>query len=172
MVLHAFAAHSAYRHGEAAILDASLLKSRFSKADVYTSYKSADHWLRIQYPFWWNNLVSALYTISLIDPSREDPNIQEALGWFIAHQHPDGLWLLSYSGNHKTPTQKSQQMEGHWLGLAISRIFKKFFDTMMEATNSVGNLVVGDKMLSRHCCHTDTIIFNYGEVSRPIIPTL
>jgi hypothetical protein len=128
MVLRAFAAHPTYRRSEAAIHGARLLKSRFFKNDVYSSYKSAENWLRFQYPFWWNNLVSALDSISLIDPSRNDPQIQNALDWFVEHQQPDGLWLMSYSRKHKTTAAKAQRQMGPWLGLAIGRIFKRFFD--------------------------------------------
>ena len=70
MVLRAFAAHPTYRYSDAAVRGANLLKSRFFKSDVYSSYKAADHWVRFQYPFWWNNLVSALDSISLIGLPR------------------------------------------------------------------------------------------------------
>ena len=70
---------------------AKLLKSRFFQPDRYTSYQAASYWVRFQYPFWWNNLVAALDSISLIDPSR-DERMEEALDWLIDHQEEDGLW--------------------------------------------------------------------------------
>jgi hypothetical protein len=84
MVLRAFAAHSKYRRSEAAKIGAKLLKSKFFKPDSYSSYQAASYWVRFQYPFWWNNLVAALDSISLIDPSR-DEQMEEALDWLIDH---------------------------------------------------------------------------------------
>ena len=60
MVLRAFAVHPKHRNTKVAQVAARLLQSRFFKPDVYTSYKSANYWLRFEFPFWWNNLVAAL----------------------------------------------------------------------------------------------------------------
>lgn len=125
MVLRAFAAHSSYRNSAPALSAAQLLKTRFFKDDVYTSYQDADYWLRFQFPFWWNNLVSALDSISIIGISRDDSDICKALDWLIAHQQAGGLWKLSYSKKHKnTANSKTREMQ-LWVSLAICRILKR-----------------------------------------------
>jgi hypothetical protein len=127
MVIRAFAAHPIYRKSESAMVAANLLKTRFFKKDIYTSYQDADHWLRFQFPFWWNNLVSALDSISWIGLSKDDPDIREALDWFIAHQQADGLWKLSYSKKHRNSVNSKTYEMQLWVNLAICRIFKRFF---------------------------------------------
>ncbi len=128
MVLRAFAAHPTYRHSKAAVHAANLLKSRFFKPDVYSSYKAADHWVRFQYPFWWNNLVSALDSISLIGLPVDDLDIQNALNWLVDHQQADGIWKSSYSKIHRSDSSKKDQESRLWVSLAISRVFKRFTD--------------------------------------------
>ncbi len=97
MVLRAFAVHPKYCHSEAAHVAAQLLKSRFFQADSYTSYQAASYWVRFEYPFWWNNLVAALDTVSRIGLSREDDQIEQALTWLSEHQENDGLWRVTYA---------------------------------------------------------------------------
>jgi len=72
MVLRAFAVHPAYRNSEEARKAACLLVSRFFQPDCYTSYQAASYWVRFEYPFWWNHLVSALDSVSLIGLSKGD----------------------------------------------------------------------------------------------------
>jgi len=128
MVLRAFAAHEGYRNSEAARTAANLLKTRFFKEDVYSSYRDANHWVRFQYPFWWNNLVSALDSISLIGLSKDDEDVQNALNWLIENQEESGLWKLSYSEIHKAvENQRTREMQS-WVSLAICRIFKRFYE--------------------------------------------
>jgi len=66
MILRAFAVHKRYRRSPAARAAADLLKSRFFQPDAYTSYRAASYWVRFDYPFWWNQLVAALDSVSLI----------------------------------------------------------------------------------------------------------
>jgi hypothetical protein len=99
---------------------AELLKSRFFQPDRYTSYQAASYWVRFQYPFWWNNLVAALDSISLIDPSRDEP-MERALHWLIAHQEEDGLWRTSYVTDKEASTLGTAEMRG-WVSLAICRV--------------------------------------------------
>jgi hypothetical protein len=66
MILRAFAAQKRYRQSEAARTAAGLLAARFFQPDAYTSYKAASYWVKLQYPFWWNNLVAALDSVSLL----------------------------------------------------------------------------------------------------------
>ena len=125
MVLRAFAAHSKYRRSPAAKTAADLLKSRFFQQDCYTSYQAASYWVRFQYPFWWNNLVTALDSISLIDPSR-DEEVDTALNWLIDHQEADGLWKVSYVEGKKINYAKTRETS-LWVSLAICRVFRRFY---------------------------------------------
>jgi hypothetical protein len=123
MVLQAFAAHPVYRSSKEARIAGELLKSRFFKPDVYSSYKSADYWIRFLY--WWPNLLTALQSLLLIGFSREDIEIRKAINWFIEHQENNGLWQLSYGGKRVASTCKNEEEE-QWLGLAICRILKHY----------------------------------------------
>lgn len=123
MVLRAFAAHSKYRSSEAAKIGAKLLKSRFFKPDPYRSYRAASCWVRFQYPFWWNNLVAALDSISLIDPSRDEP-MEEALDWLIDHQEQDGLWKTTYVKGKEVNNAQTRETRP-WVSLAICRVLRR-----------------------------------------------
>jgi len=125
MVLRAFAAHRDHRRLAAAKTAADLLKSRFFQQDCYTSYQAASYWVRFQYPFWWNNLVGALDSISLIDPSR-DEQVDVALNWLIDHQGADGLWKTSYVEGKKLTDAKTRETS-LWVSLAICRVLKRFY---------------------------------------------
>jgi hypothetical protein len=126
MVLRAFAAHPKYRDSEAARVGAHLLKSRFFQPDSYGSYQAASYWLRFEYPFWWNNLVAALDSISLIGLSKEDEQIQQALDWLRDHQEEDGLWKISYAKLQGKETAKAREMR-LWVSLAICRVLRRMF---------------------------------------------
>ena len=41
--------------------------------------------------FWWNNLVSALDSVSLIGLTKDDEQVRKAVNWLIDHQEADGL---------------------------------------------------------------------------------
>lgn len=123
MVLRAFAAHSRYRLSEPAITAAKLLKSRFFQPDRYRSYHAASYWVRFQYPFWWNNLVAALDSISLIDPTS-DEKLEEALHWIIDHQEEDGLWKATYVTGKEGNNARTMETK-LWVSLAICRILKR-----------------------------------------------
>lgn len=126
MVLRAFAVHERYRHSEAARAAACLLKSRFFQADCYSSYQAASYWLRFEYPFWWNNLVAALDSISLIGLPMDDEQISLALKWLVDHQEESGLWKVTYAKEESKETPKTKEMK-FWITLAICRIFKRFY---------------------------------------------
>lgn len=127
MVLRAFAVHPVYKSSEAAKVAADLLKSRFFQADSYTSYQAASYWVRFDYPFWWNNLVSALDSISRIRPSKEDEQIERALIWFVEHQEQDGLWKVSYVKPDEKETVRASETK-LWVSLAICRVFKRLYE--------------------------------------------
>lgn len=121
MVLQAFAAHPRYCYSKEAMSAGTLLKSRFFKSDVYSSYKAAGYWVRFQ--FWWPNLLTAIESLLAIGFTKKDSDIKIALDWFITHQADDGLWNLSYDPPNKTLTGKISE-ERQWLSLAICRILK------------------------------------------------
>jgi len=126
MVLRAFAVHPKYRNSEAARTAADLLKSRFFQPDTYGSYQAAGYWVRFEYPFWWNNLVAALDSLSLIGLSSRDEHIRQALEWLRDHQQEDGLWKASYMKpkEKEKETAKAREMK-LWVSLAICRVFSR-----------------------------------------------
>lgn len=125
MILRAFAVHERYRYSEAARTAAYLLKSRFFKEDAYTSFKDASYWVRFEYPFWWNNLISALDSMSRCELPRDDAQIQPALHWLIEHQQEDGLWNVTYAKDQVKENAKTREIR-YWITLAICRIFRRF----------------------------------------------
>ncbi len=127
MILRLFAAHPVYRASAAARQAADLLKSRFFQPDSTTSLQAASYWLRFEYPFWWNNLVSALDLLSRMGYSPEDRQIQAALVWLIEHQEASGLWRVSYArpDEREKESKKVQEMK-RWVSLAICRVFDRF----------------------------------------------
>lgn len=126
MVLRAFAAHPERRHSDAAMIAASLLKSRFFRPDTYSSYRAASYWVRFEYPFWWNNLVSALDSLSLMGLSKEDPQIREGLIWLTEHQQANGLWRVSYVRAQERETARILAMQ-RWVSFAVCRILKRLY---------------------------------------------
>jgi hypothetical protein len=125
MVLRGFAAHSRHRRSRPVRAAAELLKTRFFQPDVYGSYRAADYWVRFQYPFWWNHLVAALDSLSLIGVPANDPDIQRGLRWLIERQQRDGLWKLSYAKRGGASPTRARSMQ-LWVTLAICRIFRRY----------------------------------------------
>ena len=130
MVIRAFAAHPTYRKSAAAQRAATLLKTNFFQKDKnYSSYKAADYWVKFQYPYWWNNLVAALDSISSIGFSKDDKDIKKAQTWLRDNQQENGLWKLSYSKKKKIKYTQKAKEEQIWVSLAICRILKRFYLT-------------------------------------------
>ena len=128
MVIRAFSAHPEHRKSPDVKQAAELLKERFFQKDPhYTSYQDAGYWVRFQFPFWWNNLIAALDSLSTIGLSSEDKDIRKALNWIRNHQQEDGLWKVSYWEKYPPKnTLKEQEMQ-LWISLAICRILSRFF---------------------------------------------
>lgn len=126
MILRAFAVHDRYRHSEAAKTAANLMKARFFKENANTSYQDASYWVRFEYPFWWNNLVSALDSIARIGLPWNDSQVQLALQWLVEHQRGDGLWDVTYAKDQVKENAKTMEMR-YWITLAICRIFRRFY---------------------------------------------
>jgi hypothetical protein len=122
MVLRAFAAHATYRAHQGARAAATLQKTRFFEKDRYSSYQSADYWVKFQYPFWWNNLVASLDAISMIDDTVDAP-MERAIGWLVENQQRDGLWNTTYAKGGIAGSQSPGARL--WVTLAICRILKR-----------------------------------------------
>ena len=127
MVIRAFAAHPRYRKSPETLQAAQLFKSHFFKEDNYNSYKHPDNWIRFEFPFWWNNLLAALDSLSLIGIPPTDKDIKAALDWFVANQQENGLWKISYSKIHKAPPNSKTDEERLWISLAVCRIFQRYY---------------------------------------------
>jgi hypothetical protein len=126
MVLRAFAAHPHYCKSEAARTAGALLKSRFFQPDAYTSYQNASYWVRFEYPFWWNNLISALDSLARIGFKSNDEDIAKAVDWLVDHQGENGLWDISYMKPETKETGKSQNMR-NWISLSVCRVLKQLY---------------------------------------------
>lgn len=123
MVLRAFAAHPRYQSHEAALTGARLLKGRFFQEDAYTSLQSAAYWVRFEYPFWWNNLVSAMDSISLIGLGAADPDMARGLAWLVEHQRDDGGWSTTYA--KPEPDKPLARERRLWVTLAVCRLLRR-----------------------------------------------
>ncbi|HEY9088859.1 MAG TPA: hypothetical protein VIO36_11875 [Anaerolineaceae bacterium] len=126
MALRAFAQHPTYRAGKAAQTAARLLVSRLFRKDAYPSYEAASYWVRFEYPYWWNQLISALDTVSMIGLTRADEKVAQGLCWLAANQQPDGLWKVTYARENARQTAKSRDQQ-LWITLAACRVFKRLY---------------------------------------------
>ena len=119
MVLRAFAAHPAYSKTDAAKQAAILLKGRFFQADKYNDRKGPPYWIKFQFPFWWNNLLSALDSVTRLGFTLQDDQVHEGVNWFLTHQEADGLWPTGY-GSGKNAAENRL-----WVGLAVCRVLQR-----------------------------------------------
>jgi hypothetical protein len=127
MVLRAFAAHPKYRKSKEVQAAARLLAGRFFQEDCYSSYRAASYWVKFQYPFWWNNLVAALDTVSRIGLPAENPDVSRGLQWLIDHQEKDGLWRDTYAKARARGKEKPAVRSARcWISLAVCRIFRRY----------------------------------------------
>ena len=128
MVLRAFAEHPVQRASAAALKAGRLLKSRFFEPDAYTSMQAASYWVRFGYPFWWNNLVAALDSLTLMGFTADDPPIHQGMAWLVDHQESSGLWKVSYvdpqAKEKQTPKARQAKL---WVTLAIARLFARLY---------------------------------------------
>jgi hypothetical protein len=122
MILRAFAAHPGYRQRPETLTAGARLKERFFLPDKYNDRQSASYWLKFQFPFWWPNLLTALDTLFWLKFDRQDPAVARALDWFLSNQSADGLWEIGYGSGSNI------QSMCRWVGLAICRVLKRFFD--------------------------------------------
>jgi hypothetical protein len=118
MVLRAFAAHSKYRSSAEAVAAGNLLPSRFFKRDAYPDRQGISFWTGFSYPFWFTDLLSALDSLSLMGFSKDNPQINRVLDWFITKQRKEGDWKLHLLRGK----EKDLPL---WISLAICRVFKR-----------------------------------------------
>lgn len=123
MALRAFSAHPDYRQLPEVSAAGNALKSRFFKPDKYNDRKATSYWFKFQFPFWWNNLLTALDTLAKLGFTREDPEIAAGLDWFIQNQEVSGLWSTGYGSGNKDKAAENQR----WVGLAICRVMKQYY---------------------------------------------
>lgn len=128
MAIRALAVHPAYGKSQEAKQAAALLKSKFFKKDNWSWYEHPDNWIRFQFPYWWNHLVSALDAVSLIGFSMDDEDICDAVDWLAANQEKSGLWKVSYSKIHKANEKDNTKGMQLWITLCICRVLKRLYD--------------------------------------------
>ena len=117
IVLRALAAYSAYRTGAEARLAATLLASRFFKAEVYPDRRDASCWEKLRYPFRWTDIFSALDSIMRVGIGPGDYQVRAALEWLATRQGPDGLG--------RSPYEKARDRHiHHCVTFAIARLFR------------------------------------------------
>ena len=122
VVLRPFAVHSKYRDTPEARTAGQLLLSRLFKADKYGSRKSPEYWTKFTYPPWYNDLLNALNTLSLLGFRKEAPQIKKGLEWFTSRQDPTGLWQFYVLMGGKNKDLNA------WLSLVTCRVFKRFYE--------------------------------------------
>ncbi len=121
VVLRVFAAHKDYRSRDEAKIAGKLLASRFFQPDTYPDRRDPSYWRKFSCPFWFTDLLSSLDSLSLLGFTPNDPQIQNALEWFITQQQDNGLWKLQLLKNRSI---KDLHL---WIDLAIYRVLKRFF---------------------------------------------
>jgi hypothetical protein len=126
MAIRALAVHPKYCRLDEAVQAGKLLKSKFFKKDNYSWYEHPDNWIRFQYPYWWNHLLSALDMLCRIGFKAEDADIENALEWLVEHQEESGLWKVSYSSIHKATENEKSAETAPWISLCICRILKNY----------------------------------------------
>lgn len=120
MALRAFAVHPQARKQEEALCAGRWLASRMFISDSYNDRKARAYWLKFQVPYWWNNLLMALDSLSLLGFSTKDVDMQRGLTWFVENQAPDGLWPTGYGSGKKAHISRQ------WVGLEVCRVLRSF----------------------------------------------
>lgn len=118
MVLRGLCVHHRYRMLPQVQQAGELLASRLFKKDTFSFRQAEEYWYKLQYPFWWTTLLSALDCLAWLGFTRDDARIARGLEWFYTHQQPSGSWISSYDGTD--PETDS------WVTLAVCCMLKKF----------------------------------------------
>lgn len=127
MVLRAFAVHPRYRHCPEARKAAERLKGRLFQPDRYYDRKAPLYWTKFQFPFWWNTLLTALDSLSVMGFSADDADVRKGLDWFVTHQEPNGLWKTGYEQAKSKEVSDKELAAQRWVGLAICRVLQRFW---------------------------------------------
>ena len=122
MVLRAFAAHPDYQKNNEAKYAGELLMTRFFQRDKYNDRRDKKYWEAVSFPFWFTNIITSLDSLYFLGFRRDSPPIQSALNWLARRQLADGTFKL------KLLKVKDKDLK-YWITLAISRIFKVYYQT-------------------------------------------
>jgi hypothetical protein len=128
MVLRAFAVHPSYRTMSKVAAAAERLKSRFFQSDKYNDRKAPSYWTKLQFPFWWTNILTSLDSLSLIGFDADDGDVARALQWFVDNQGNSGLWQTSYEQANRKEMSARERDTMEWVGLAVCRVFRRLLD--------------------------------------------
>ena len=120
VVLRAFAAHPQYKNAPDAKQAGQMLLNSLFQKDSYADRGTSKYWLQFVFPFCYTDLISALDSLSLLDFSMNEPQIEKALNWFSDQQMPTGLWQFKITAGQDKDTLQL------WLALAVCRVFKRF----------------------------------------------
>lgn len=120
MALRALAVHPVYRRRREARLAGERLKERFFKADKYNDRKTGAYWTKLDYPYWWTDLLMSLDTVSLLGFTADDPDVASGIRWFLEGQEDDGLWPTGYG--HGSRVARSRR----WVGLRACLVLRRF----------------------------------------------
>lgn len=120
IVLRPFAAHTTYVHSHEVKAAGELLASRFFQRDVYADLKNPSAWQTFSYPFWNTDLISSLHILTKLGFTKDNVQVQKAVGWLLDRRTPDGLFDI-----HKNHDRYHDQHL--WLTLAICRILKALY---------------------------------------------
>jgi len=119
MVLRAFAAHPGYREYEEAKYAGTLIASRFFRQDKYPDRKDKKFWEGVSFPFWFTNIITALDSLSFLEFTKDNPDIQRGLTFLSNQQNNKGLFDL------KILKGRDKDLK-YWICLAICRVFVKY----------------------------------------------
>lgn len=120
MILRAFAAHPEYRTSEDGKAAGELFTSRFFEADKYPDRKDKKFWGRVSFPFWFTDIVSALYSLYYLGFTIENPQIVAALEFLRNKQDQSGIFDL------KLVRGRDKDLP-YWITLAVCRLFKNYY---------------------------------------------
>lgn len=118
MVLRGFCAHPRYREKAEVLQAGELLANRLFTKDTFTFRQAVNYWFKLQYPYWWTNLLSAMDSLADLQFGAHDPRIRKGLEWFRENQRSGGTWMNSYEG-------KDPDADG-WISYAVCKMVKKF----------------------------------------------
>ena len=118
VVLRAYAASPRWRGSPSAREAAAVLEGRLFEPDAYPDKGRVGDWTEFCFPFWMTDLLSALDSISLIDPGASHPKVLLARDWLVRHQDPTGLFAVHML--------RDRFHDLHlWVSLAVCRVFAR-----------------------------------------------